>query len=71
MAKLQINYLDADGRILASHVTTDEYEPDAIDNWRDWLTNGLFPDDMTRFPGAPNSWADFEIVPALAPYSVN
>jgi hypothetical protein len=71
VAKVQINYLDSDGKLLVSHVTDDEYEPDAIDNWRDWLTNGLFPDDVTKFPGAPANWADFELVAALAPCPLN
>jgi hypothetical protein len=69
--KVQINYLDRDGKLLASHVTVDEYEPEAIDNWRDWLTNGLFPDNTSEFPGAPNNWADFELVAALTPCSMN
>ena len=71
MARVQINYLDRYGKLLASHVTDDEYEPGAIENWRDWLTNGLFPDDATKFPGAPSKWANFELVAALAPCSLN
>jgi hypothetical protein len=71
MTKLQVNYLDEQGKILASHVTDEEYGPDEIENWRGWLCNGLFPDDTTKFPGAPIHWVDFELVAALAPCPLN
>jgi hypothetical protein len=58
MSTIRINYLDKSGAVIATHDTGDDYLPEEIEAWQEWLN-----DPAVEHPGAPDGWDQFDLVP--------